>query len=549
MRISKYLNFFIALLLGTSAVLAEQNPASDAKGRWGYVNEYGTVVIKQEYDAALPFQNGYAKVCKKGKWGIIDQSGKYLLKPEYTEIQDFFNGIAVIKKDDKYGYIREDFTFLIPCKYSSIGSFNSQGLVWVQDGKKYGILKRDGSVFLEPKWAAIGIFALKETTEYKYPHIKNQTKVFETHVKLDGPFHYIVKKDIDCDFLSQLPENPKGYWFAKNKEGWSAGIMDPNGNVVLNACKFYTSFYPTNGLILISQGSNYNFYNPTTGKKLLKKDVDDAMSFHDGIAIVRIKYKKNVYKFKFINPQGNDVTGIEYDQIFPQVNGVYITYNNGKYGMCDIDGKEILQPEFASIAGTKGDLWAASKDGNKYGYINNNGDFQIPAIYDYTHHIEQGNSCFVKRNNKWGVINPWGEEIVPIKWDDLLETTEEDPEFVWVGTTDGENKTFKPFNTKTHKVQFESNYSGAWNFGVHFPGVAIVNNGADKFGCVDTYGNEIIPLELTNTAVVVAAYRELMSRTEKIWRPIDSHRFRLRMAAPNETYKLSTVLDNTQWEY
>jgi hypothetical protein len=71
------------------------------EGKIGYANLQGSIVIKPQFDFALPFQNGYAVICyggedkllneyiqhTGGKWGIININGEFVLNPIYDEIK------------------------------------------------------------------------------------------------------------------------------------------------------------------------------------------------------------------------------------------------------------------------------------------------------------------------------------------------------------------------------------------------------------------------------------------------------------------------------
>ena len=151
------------------------------KGKYGYVDDSGAVVLKHDYNEAYPFADGMAKVRKGNKWGFIDSQGKEIIEIKYSEIGDWYNGfckvasggklkddvltgakygfidkngaevikpeydmigqfsgsVALVKKKDKYGYIDTECRFVVPCEFDGIGSPNARGWIWVNKGGNY----------------------------------------------------------------------------------------------------------------------------------------------------------------------------------------------------------------------------------------------------------------------------------------------------------------------------------------------------------------------------------------------------------------------------
>ena len=164
-----------------SPVFAALIPDRNEKGKYGYVDDSGAVVLKHDYNEAYPFADGMAKVRKGNKWGFIDSQGKEIIEIKYSEIGDWYNGfckvasggklkddvltgakygfidksgaevikpeydmigqfsgsVALVKKKDKYGYIDTECRFVVPCEFDGIGSPNARGWIWVNKGGNY----------------------------------------------------------------------------------------------------------------------------------------------------------------------------------------------------------------------------------------------------------------------------------------------------------------------------------------------------------------------------------------------------------------------------
>lgn len=224
----------LGLAIFSGAVVFSQSlmPSRNKKGKWGFSDEKGEVVIKQNYDSVAPFIDGRAKVKKGDKWGYIgidgkevikiqytemynwdskgickvgvggkvkdgivngakygyiNRNGEVVLKPEYEKIGEFDYGVAYVQKGKKYGFINDDYRMIIECKYTAVGSFNEQGLVWVADGAKD--FKGDGNL-MAGKW---GVYNLKGEvvvpvkyfgiTVFEKPELKS-TSVTQARVNL-----------------------------------------------------------------------------------------------------------------------------------------------------------------------------------------------------------------------------------------------------------------------------------------------------------------------------------------------------------------------------
>ena len=76
MRNKKVILILCLLVLVSGSVQAQRLKAvQNEKGRYGFMTEDGTVVIKYKYDEATPFKDGIAKIGKDGKYSLINEDG------------------------------------------------------------------------------------------------------------------------------------------------------------------------------------------------------------------------------------------------------------------------------------------------------------------------------------------------------------------------------------------------------------------------------------------------------------------------------------------
>jgi hypothetical protein len=74
--------------------------------KWGFCTPDKKIVITPEYDDALHFHEGLARVYLNGKYGFIDKTGKLIVPPMYDGALDFHEGLARVKFNGKEFYIK-----------------------------------------------------------------------------------------------------------------------------------------------------------------------------------------------------------------------------------------------------------------------------------------------------------------------------------------------------------------------------------------------------------------------------------------------------------
>jgi TonB family protein len=109
----------------------------EKKGKWGYTNLRGDVVIPYQFEEAKSFRNSAACVKLKGKYGLINQQGKFLVQPTYD---------LLVSKGDAVVYSEDELFGLLDTLGSRVAEPVYQK---VEQGEKYALnVKRDGQWYL-----------------------------------------------------------------------------------------------------------------------------------------------------------------------------------------------------------------------------------------------------------------------------------------------------------------------------------------------------------------------------------------------------------------
>ena len=139
-------------------------------------------------------------------------------------------------------------------------------------------------------------------------------------------------------------------------------------------------------------------------------DYDRIDSFHEGLAIV-----KSGGKFGLIDINGKEVvpatsyTALAYDAISKK----YIAGLNYKYGVLNEKGETIIQPVYDQIGEIRENMVPVKNNG-MWQYVNTSGELAIPMTY-YNAGPFEGGVAVVKKldGNGFSYINTSGQEVIP----------------------------------------------------------------------------------------------------------------------------------------
>jgi hypothetical protein len=91
----------------------DENAGQYLGGKWGFINNKGIEVILPIYDCVSDFNEGYACVVKggvwspflNGEWGFINKTGNVVIPLQFDKIAYFKDGIAEVSKEGKVYHI------------------------------------------------------------------------------------------------------------------------------------------------------------------------------------------------------------------------------------------------------------------------------------------------------------------------------------------------------------------------------------------------------------------------------------------------------------
>jgi hypothetical protein len=376
-----------------------------SNGKWGFVDNEGTVVVPCLYDWVEEFSEGFAGCSFNEKAGFIDGGGKVVIPFHYEHVESFLQGTAIVQKDKKYGIINKRGKEVIPFEYDEIADY-SEGFAVVSINEKYGYINAKGNVIIPTIYSEAGDF----------------NEGFAV-VKMNEQFGYIDTSGkqltvITFDWCGNF-ENGRAKVQLNNK----FGIIDKAGDTLLPFIYDFLGDYSEGAIIIVKNGK-YGFAD-TTGNIIIPLDYD----FSDR-SLLSLKFKNNMVvaelnnKQHLINRKGKSINKTEYTRIQPFSSGLAAVELNGKWGYIDTTFK-IKIPCAYQYAGEFTDTLAKVRDENgKVGFINKSGSVSIPLIYDDATSFKNGQSI-VTISGKLGLIDLWGRSIVECSLDDIKEVNDQ----------------------------------------------------------------------------------------------------------------------------
>lgn len=189
--------------------------------------------------------------------------------------------------------------------------------------------------------------------------------------------------------------------YFKAFSGGKAGVVDYRGNVIVPLEYDYVGNMEED-MIIVGRSGKYGCYD-SKGIMLFQPEFDMMKEFSDGKSHVQ-----NNGLYGFVDNKGNVLRNSAEEEEEPRSRVVV-----------SLSGKMLVKLVYDSGGTFSCGLAPLSQDG-KFGYINMDGNFAVPRIYDnVTEFNVQTSLARVGLGGKWGAIDTRGHEIIPVEFDGL----------------------------------------------------------------------------------------------------------------------------------
>lgn len=125
-------------------------------------------------------------------------------------------------------------------------------------------------------------------------------------------------------------------------------------------------------------------------------------------------------KFGVLNSDGIEIIETKWDKVIPTEYGFYIVEDNNKFGLFDQTGTERLPAIYTEISSKVHEDMIDIYMGNKNGFYNIEEEYIIEPKYDYATKFIKG-LAKVKINKLYGFIDKKGNEVIKIKYEWISE--------------------------------------------------------------------------------------------------------------------------------
>jgi hypothetical protein len=322
----------------------------------------------------------------KGKFGYMDQTGKMIIPAMYDYADDFSEDLSVVALHNLPCVINQKNIRVIDTSiYQFISAF-SEGLSSVIDfnKKKFYINTKGEKVISLPD-------EIYEGRKFK-EGLACVSKVVEEHnikfnrdiVTLGYRFGFIDKTGKQViDFLYEDVSN-FNQGIARVKVKNLFGIINKNGEAILKpSYKNIGNFFENKAII--NDNGKFGFID-ISGKIIIKPQFDAAFDFSEGLAAI---YNSQTKKYGFINDKGETIIKPEYDGVRPFSEGKAAILSNGKWGFIDANGKLVLLNVFDNASIFSEGMCAVLVK-RKWGFVDETGRVSIAPDYDAVGSFDDG---------------------------------------------------------------------------------------------------------------------------------------------------------------
>ena len=303
------------------------------------------------------------------------------------------------------------------------------------------------------------------------------------------------------NILKERENNNKDYEYFALYSANKWGVINQEGETVIAPSYQEMIVIPDKTKDIFICTYNINEETGDYETKVLNSKNEEILTKYDQVEAIQnidqnenVWYEKNVLKVKqnekygLIDLNGKELLPCEYEEIkaMQGIEDSILIKKEGKYGLANDQGSIIIEPQYKEIK----NLGKTYKEGyititqeEKYGVISATKKQVLENKYDNIEQIYLSNYYLVKEEGKQKLINTAGETIIEKGFDEIKSTTTDGVIFV-------QNKKYGEMNT-SGEVTIEAKYQDLKQVKEN----VYIAKQDDKYGIIDKEQNNLLPFE------------------------------------------------------
>lgn len=330
-----------------------------------------------------------------------EAAGYSFLMEQYIAMEDFeecFQIIDVVKarkiedKEIEELYAKIEYVYEYGFEYYDDVTVYSSGLCAVMEDDLWGYVDLDGELTIKPEFLWAGVFTTDEIApiesvdgEYYYISTNGNKKVVAQNIENCV--------DLGASIENILPASDNGDYSYYNRDF----------EKVIEQSYTYASAM-NGGIAAVNENGNWYLIDGEGNK--LTKAYDSIVTDDKGIAYRNERaFVKNANKVSMIDSQGNLIGAQTYEdaKLFFQTDAFAAVKIGEKWGFVDKNGEIVIEPEYTDARSFSNGYAAVEKNG-QWGFIDTDGKLVIGCRFKEARDFNESGNVFVSVDGRWKLL-------------------------------------------------------------------------------------------------------------------------------------------------
>lgn len=358
-----------------------------SKQDWDVYNMFGRKINERSFQAVSYASNRNVPVKRNDYWGWLDFRGNVLLNFTFDKVEKTFNPNHFLAKNyGSWGVSNFNGDWLVLAEYDSIYCYDRFYIA--EKGRATYVISDEGEVIQSIPFETrpknylelahddlLGV--ITASGHYVHPTYQKISVYGDYYALKDSSYitlihsngRVVVRPD---DEIQEVYGFSEGY-FHILKDG-KHGFIDENGK--LRVANRYDEAQPySEGLAPVQLLGKWGFIDKAEVLRI-QPFYRYSSTFVNDLAIIQ-----SGEDFGIITPSGKEIVEVSWKNIKRLPTGNYqIKDWDDKYGLCDVNGRFIVRPNYETIEDTNKELIVASKNG-RMGILDYQGYTKLPFDY------------------------------------------------------------------------------------------------------------------------------------------------------------------------